>query len=29
MTRSGRMDDRRLREVAPRFYRRWQAEAGA
>ena len=29
MTRSGRMDDERLRAVAPRFYERWQAEAGA
>lgn len=29
MTRSGRMDDQRLREVAPRFYRRWQEERGA
>ena len=28
MTRSGRMDDRRLKAVAPRFYRRWR-EAGA
>lgn len=29
MTRSGRMDDRRLKQVAPRFYERWRAEAGA
>jgi 2-polyprenyl-6-methoxyphenol hydroxylase-like FAD-dependent oxidoreductase len=29
MTRSGRMDDERLKEVAPRFYARWRAEAGA
>jgi len=29
MTRSGRMDDERLREVAPRFYRRWEADSGS